>query len=192
MVFIRTDKNGTKIYHDWTCPRCGGAGESSKWLYTGKVCYECGGTGKRRAPKIVKEYTEEYAAKLEAKRIAKRKKYEEEHADEIARKKEEQELREAEWKKSRNEWYFKDHGCSADGIGYVLTGNTYSIKDKIKKAGGRWTYNVWVCPEEIKADGVKATKIDLNTCMNDYGLIDGSKAGDMIFEIQKKNAVRRY
>ena len=25
-IYVRTDKNGTKIYHDWTCPRCGGAG----------------------------------------------------------------------------------------------------------------------------------------------------------------------
>lgn len=27
-VYIRTDKNGTKIYHDYTCTRCGGAGYS--------------------------------------------------------------------------------------------------------------------------------------------------------------------
>ena len=29
-IYIRTDKNGTKIYHDWTCPRCGGAGYADK------------------------------------------------------------------------------------------------------------------------------------------------------------------
>lgn len=46
MVYIRTDKNGTKIYHDYTCPRCGGAGRVSK-------------------PQIIKEYTPEYRAKLD-------------------------------------------------------------------------------------------------------------------------------
>lgn len=45
MVYIRTDKNGTKIYHDYTCPRCGGAGGADQWIYTGWTCYECGGTG---------------------------------------------------------------------------------------------------------------------------------------------------
>jgi hypothetical protein len=28
------------------CPRCAGAGESSKWIATGSVCYRCDGTGK--------------------------------------------------------------------------------------------------------------------------------------------------
>ena len=33
-------KNGLKI-----CRRCGGAGESDKWTYTGRTCYGCGGSG---------------------------------------------------------------------------------------------------------------------------------------------------
>lgn len=28
------------------CPRCGGAGESDKWIHTGKTCYRCGGSGR--------------------------------------------------------------------------------------------------------------------------------------------------
>ena len=51
----------------------------------------------RKTPRIVKEYTDEYAAKLEAKRIAKQQKYEAEHADEIAAAKAEQKRLEAEW-----------------------------------------------------------------------------------------------
>ena len=31
---------------DNTCTRCGGAGESDRWAYTGRICYDCGGTGK--------------------------------------------------------------------------------------------------------------------------------------------------
>lgn len=33
-------KRGLKI-----CRRCGGAGESDKWTYTGRTCYGCGGSG---------------------------------------------------------------------------------------------------------------------------------------------------
>lgn len=28
LEYIRTDRNGTKIYHDWNCSRCGGAGQA--------------------------------------------------------------------------------------------------------------------------------------------------------------------
>lgn len=67
MVYIRTDKNGTKIYHNYTCPRCGGAGGAQKWEFTGWTCYECSGTGKRiDKPQIYKEYTPEYKVKLDA------------------------------------------------------------------------------------------------------------------------------
>lgn len=63
-VYIRTDKNGTKIYHDYTCTRCGGAGYSEEWRFTGMTCYKCGGTGKQDTPQVIKVYTPEYEAKL--------------------------------------------------------------------------------------------------------------------------------
>ena len=94
--YIRTDKNGTKIFEDWTCPRCGGEGWAGQWINTGKVCFRCYGSGKRNRPVIIKEYTDEYFAKLEARRQAKAAKYAEEHAEEIAAEKAEQERREAE------------------------------------------------------------------------------------------------
>lgn len=68
-VYVRTDKNGTKIYHDCTCQRCGGLGASEAWKFTGMTCYECGGSGISKT-RVIKEYTPEYAAKLEAKREA--------------------------------------------------------------------------------------------------------------------------
>ena len=71
MEYIRTDRNGTKYYADYTCQRCGGAGGSDKWRFTGWSCYECGGSGKSHKPMIIKEYTPEYEAKL-AERRAKR------------------------------------------------------------------------------------------------------------------------
>ena len=96
LQYVKTDRNGTKYFYDWNCPRCGGEGGAGQWLYTGFTCFRCGGTGKRETPKVVKEYTPEYWAKLEARREAKAAKYAEEHADEIAAEKAEQERREAE------------------------------------------------------------------------------------------------
>ena len=32
IVYLRTDKNGTKYYANYTCPRCGGAGGSDKLI----------------------------------------------------------------------------------------------------------------------------------------------------------------
>ena len=156
-IYIRTDKNGTKIFHDWTCPRCGGAGQADKWIMTGKICYACNGTGKRVRAKIVKEYTTEYWAKLEAKRIAKdqkriaeEKKYAEEHPEEI----------EAARRKVLESRY-AEFGCGKDGIGYVLEGNTYSAKDHIKAAGGKWIYGRWVCPVSINDEGITSRQINL-------------------------------
>lgn len=54
IVYLRTDKNGTKYYANYTCPRCGGAGGSDKWAFTGWTCYECGGTGESSTPVIEK------------------------------------------------------------------------------------------------------------------------------------------
>ena len=157
-IYIRTDKNGTKIFHDWTCPRCGGAGSSDKWIATGKTCWACGGSGKRSVAKVVKEYTPEYWAKLEAKRQARAKKqaeenarYAEEHAEEIA-----EEIRRTIEKR------YAEFGCGKDGIGYVLNGNTYPIKDQIKKAGGRYIFGRWVGPQKITGDGITAKQIDLS------------------------------
>lgn len=162
-IYIRTDKNGTKIYHDYTCPRCCGYGMLDKWINTGKVCYACGGSGKRSVPKVVKEYTPEYWAKLDAKRNAKAAKkaeeaakYAEEHAEEIAA---------ANRQALINRYAM--NGLDANGIGYVLIGKTYQIKDQIKKSGGKWVYGQWICPVEIQAKDVKAVRIEVG--LNEYG-----------------------
>lgn len=57
LEYVRTDRNGTKIYHDNNCPHCSGYGSLEKWARTGKTCFECGGSGLRPRPKIVKIYT---------------------------------------------------------------------------------------------------------------------------------------
>lgn len=164
LQYFKTDKNGTKYFYDWKCPRCAGFGQAEKWRYTGSTCYECGGSGKRRIAKIVKEYTPEYWAKLEARRQAKaakeaeaRAKYEAEHADEITAKR-------AEADRMIFESRCAEHGCGKDGVGYVLTGSgTYSHKDEIKKAGGKWIYGCWICPVEINGKGISVKQIDISS-----------------------------
>lgn len=119
-VLLKVDKNGTKYWGDYTCRRCGGAGGSDKWQYTGWKCYECGGSGKSDRPDIYKEYTPEYQAKLDARR-AKR------QAKRIA------EL-EAKADETRAAWLEK-HQFDADGFTFLFTGNTYDRKDEIKAHG---------------------------------------------------------
>lgn len=122
LVFVRTDKNGTQIFHDCTCRRCGGAGASDKWCFTGRVCWECGGSGVTpHHPQIVKKYTPEYEAKLEAKRIARQEK-------------ERAELR-AKAEKLNEEFmaeYFPEGKC------YVLamsTEDAWKVMDELKSLG---------------------------------------------------------
>ena len=79
--YLRTDRNGTRYYRELVdCDRCHGRGE----YYWGAViahgagqpgipqyhgvCFKCNGSGKMLA--TTKEYTPEYAAKLEADRKA--------------------------------------------------------------------------------------------------------------------------
>ena len=185
--FIKTDKNGTKIYHDYTCPRCAGMGEAAKWINTGKTCYACGGSGVRVRPLVVKEYTDEYWAKLQARREARAAKYAEEHADEIAAEKEERERREAEWRNGNNKRTWESLGFGADGIGYALTGNTYRVKEQIKANGGKWEAQTWVCPVEFKANGVHSFRMDAHDFINEHGIFNDSDARDVIFCIGTKH-----
>ena len=86
-ILIRTDKNGTKYYGGWAdCPRCGGAGGANCWKLSGWTCWQCGGSGTVYAE--WSERTEEYQAKLDAKRIERQAKqiaYEEAHREELKR-----------------------------------------------------------------------------------------------------------
>lgn len=186
LQYIRTDKNGTKIYYDWNCPRCGGAGEADKWYYTGKICYACGGTGKRAKPLTVKEYTPEYEAKLEARRQARL-------AKELAKNPppSEEELRAKATESLRNQ--FETLGLTREGIGYVYDGKgTYKAKDTIKANGGRWAGHVWVAPVRMSFPNVDVYEIDATGYVNEYRTVElGLAIDDAIFHTKHQQKAER-
>lgn len=129
------DKNGklyTKIKE--ICPRCGGLGIIVSRVENGQpipipvdggICYEC--QGARFLYKEVRLYTEAELATMERNAERARQKKEEEYKRKMQ---EEFADNEREWK-TQNGW-------SEDGITYVVTGNSYSIKDELKQNGFRY------------------------------------------------------
>lgn len=120
---IKTDKNGTKYYsHGCAWQRCGGLGGSDAWIHTGWTCYQCGGTG--IGPEIIsKEYTPEYAAKLQAKREARAEK---KRLELVAKSAE------------ANLEFFEKQGYNEEGKTYVVLGDTYSIREQLKEEGAKF------------------------------------------------------
>lgn len=60
---IRVDRNGTKYYVDYRCPKCGGTGYINGYEHIdGARCWKCNATGYYETK--FKEYTPEYAQKL--------------------------------------------------------------------------------------------------------------------------------
>lgn len=178
LTYIRTDKNGTEIYHNYTCRRCGGAGASDKWYYTGKTCWECGGTGVNPArPQIVKKYTPEYEAKLEAKREARRKK-------------QEQELR-AKAEQLNAEFlaeYFPN------GKMYIVA-NSYDCNvDELKAAGAKFSCYQWYFTEaQEKFLTVEVTPAEV-TYVNKFGIREFSnRMDDVVYaKVEALKPVSQY
>lgn len=147
---FKTDRNGTKYYYDYTCPRCGGAGGADAWRFTGWKCYECGGSGKRATPIVYKEYTPEHQAKLDTQRAKRRAKREAElkaKADEI-----------------RAEWLVRNQ-FNPEGDTFIFKGNTYDRKDQIKETGAKFDYALgWHIAEPISGyDFLKVSVNDIAT-----------------------------
>lgn len=172
-VYVRTDKNGTKIYHDVNCPRCGGAGRSDTWWQTGFECYDCGGTGRRPKPLEIKVYTQEYADKLEARRAAKAAA---EATANAVNALDEDELRQRVDEARRNSW--ESEGFNRDGTGYLYTGNTYRIRQRLKDRGGRWCAFLarWIAPVDLgPIQGVTIERVNAADLCDIYGNIDSEK-----------------
>lgn len=151
---FKIDKNGTKYYLDCRCRRCGGEGGSSAWNYTGWTCYRCHGTGYDPSPRVYKEYTPEYEAKLEARRQAR---YE--------RKAQE---RRANAEAVNLKWLEKN-GFTSEGYTYCALGNTYDIKDQLKSEGYKFSPELgWHIAEPADHKHVMIDIIDF-VDTNDFG-----------------------
>lgn len=165
--YVRTDKNGTKIYHDVNCPRCAGHGEAEKWWATGKVCFACGGSGLRPKPLEIKVRSAEYEAVLEARRAAK--------AAEVPMTSED-ELRARALEARSNAW--ENHGFGRDGVGYLYTGKTYPVRNHLSKSGGRWCGPLkgWIAPVDLgEIKGVEIEKIKAADFCDGRGDLDPEK-----------------
>lgn len=112
---IKIDKNGTKYYVDNVCPKCDGKGYISYYNFNeGGMCFKCNGTGTHITK--WKEYTEEYQKILDEKRLQK-------YVNETS---------------EYNHNFLLKNNFNEDGKTYVVTGDTYSIKDQIKADGGKY------------------------------------------------------
>lgn len=113
------------------CDRCSGHGiivarvENGQLIpipVDGGICYSCGGRG--YFIKEVRLYTEEEYNKIEAAKERARQKKAEERERKMK----------AEFQTKSAEWLEKN-GFSPEGITYIITGDSYSIKEELKKAG---------------------------------------------------------
>lgn len=143
---IKVDKNGTKYWEvPAYCTRCGGSGYLPAYGHVDHgICFKCGGSGNPHT-RIEKEYTPEYAKKLEARRA----KREEKRLEALK----------AEMPAKKAEWLERE-GFNADGKTYVFLGNTYEIKDEIKALGGQFDrYLNWHIANPV--DGYQFLEIDV-------------------------------
>ena len=122
-ILIKTDKNGTRYYHNrCSCAKCGGTGMIEVYRpINGGECFDCWGSG--IVEYDTKEYTPEYEEKLRVqreKRAAKKLAEEKAHAAE------------------KNTEFFKRNGFNPEGKTYVVLGNTFEIKEELKAQGAKW------------------------------------------------------
>jgi hypothetical protein len=169
---VRVDRNGTKYYTEQVkCYKCNGAGRIPYYYFNeGGICFNCGGTG--HVLEKSKEYTPEYAKKLEERRA---KKQAENNVKRLA---------EAD-KFNRNFCYFK--GFNENGIAYFVLGNTYDIKGMLKDLGGKFYsyFKGWVLP--VKPENLEVIEISANELFtkNEFGeFVDVNDDG--IVSINKK------
>lgn len=159
--YVKTDKNGTEIWANDTCNRCGGRGSSEAWKFTGCTCYECGGSGRSKVH-FEKHYTPEYRAKLDARAKVRQEKKQREWEAGAAERNAEANL------KTLSRYGFEQVDA------YAVLGNTFSIKDQLKEVGAKFSPELhWVCPKEptwlTSHPYIRINVADVFT-MNEHGL----------------------
>lgn len=126
------EKNG-KMYATIKekCDRCNGRGDywwgamiNGRPQFSG-TCYAC--NGMKYFIKEVRLYTEKELESMERANERVRQKKAEEHEAKMK----------AEYAQKKADWLAKN-GFSPDGVTYIVTGDSYSIKDKLKEDGFRY------------------------------------------------------
>ena len=177
-ILYKTDKNGTKYYHNTDrCPRCGGTGVVEIYRpINGGDCFQCWGSG------IIqwddKEYTPEYEAKLEAQRQKR-------EAKRMAKLQAELPAKKAAW--------LEKNGFNSEGITYLFLGYTYEIKDQIKLLGAKFDYLLgWHIDHEVEGYQfitVNVNDITFENMLNGYTL-DPEKIQKLDLNSLKKSAYK--
>lgn len=157
----KVDEDAHKAYIVEKCDRCGGSGIMAARVENGYVvpipvdggvCYKCGGAGK--VSKWVKAYTEkEYEQYVKAQERARERRKEKEEA----RLQELKDNSEENKKKVLAKWGFDVE----DPAVYLVTGNTYEIKDELKERGGRFNPALnWHFTKEVEVpEGHELVKV---------------------------------
>lgn len=146
-TLIKTDKNGTKYYHNvCTCGKCGGNGYIAIYCFNeGGLCFDCDGRGIIEYQ--TKEYTPEYEKKLEERR----------------RKKEEKKLNERKAKADElNKEFYARNGFDQNGKCYVALGNTYQIKDELKAKGFCFKNEIGGWYSSVEVDGIETVEMSVS------------------------------
>ena len=142
--FDRVDRNGTTIFVDCTCDRCGGSGIIPYYGHVDNgVCFKCGGSGVGSNTEI-KIYTPEYGAKLKAQRAAR----EQAKLQKLI-------AESADWNKK----WMESEGFNIEGITFLILGNTYEIKEELKAHGAK--YNDMLGWHMANAEGYDAVPLSI-------------------------------
>lgn len=161
--YVRTDRNSTRYFIDYTCGRCGGKGGWEGW--PGFTCYECGGSG-RSTGETIKVYTPEHEAKLAAQR-AKR-------AEKTQKEREAKAIAERSTK-------LEALGFGKEEDTYVLyrvVGDTFSIKDQLKELGCRYRPVIgWYSSKPL--DGYECQRMEEKEVLTDNIFIEWQGAQEL-------------
>lgn len=160
-TIIKVDEEAHKAFIEEKCPRCGGTGIIAARVENGHIipipvdggiCYKC--KGEKKISKWVKAYTEkEYERYMKTQERVKERKREKEEARLQALKDNSEENR----KEILTKWGFD----AEDPAVYLVTGNTYEIKDELKERGGRFNPALnWYFTKEVEVpEGYKLIKV---------------------------------
>lgn len=165
----RIDKNGTKYYVDYTCPKCGGSGNIKCYSHIdGGVCYMCSGSGAKAVTWA--ERTPEYEAKLLQRRLQR------------ARKKSE----------ALNEEFLLRNGFNLFGEAWLVLSDTFQIKDELKRFGAKYVGQIgWLFDSSAWAYDLH--KITINTLLDNGSTLVVKDPNTWLYAFNHDSAsIKRY